>query len=695
MVVNGEFCTYVSPSVTAMLGFDPAELVGRPAADVIHDDDKERVVDCIGSSEDATKPVTVQFRMHTKAGGFRPVEAVIADQRDRPSVGGLVATIRDITERTKAAQELQRSQESFRVLFDQHPHPMWVYDPETLRFLEVNQCATETYGYTRGEFLSMRITDIRPAEDARKLVNYLRVERPELDHAGIWRHRTKAGDIIEVEVTAHSVSFRGRRAGLVMAQNVTERIRLEQQLRDHALHDPLTGLPNRALLLDRIERLTTSARRSGAEATVLSLKLDHFKLVNEAYGHDVGDGLLRAVGERLVNAIRDADSVGRIAGDGFVILALLPALHAKPEELAARVLDLISSEPFLVDGHELAMTTSIGIIAGNYGDLIQNADTALDLAKSEGGNRFIVFEQEMQAAVDERVQLTIDLRDAVGAGQIETYYQPVIRLKDLGVVGVEALARWHHPSLGLVPPVRFIPLAEETGIIGDIGGLVLRQACTQAKAWQRQHEKLTVSVNVSVFQLRSEEFIDVVRRVLEQSGLDPESLILEVTESVLITNPETALNRLKALKGLGVRLAIDDFGSGYSSLSYLRLFPFDILKIDQSFIESMVDSPQAMAMVRTMIQLGRELKLEVVAEGVETEQQLEMLRKLRCQDVQGYLFSRPAEADVITSYLTECSADCPGIATAVPHGPLRPRLDGTAPHQGRVAPSPSSIALRR
>jgi diguanylate cyclase (GGDEF)-like protein/PAS domain S-box-containing protein len=657
LVVNDEGrCTYVSPSITPMLGLQPSDLIGQPAVDFVHDEDRERVSARINTdAATGSQSVSVQFRMLTKDDSFQLVEAVVADQRNRPSVSGFVVNLRDVTERAKAARDLERSEESFRVLFEQHPHPMWVYDRETLGFLEVNQCAIQNYGYTREEFLSMVIMDIRPIEEARRLANFMRAEHPSANYAGIWRHRTKAGVIINVEVTTHELEFRGRRGILVMAQDVTERVRLEQQLRDHAFHDALTGLPNRSLLLDRVNQLNVLARRSNVNATVICLNIDKFKLVNEAFGRDIGDGLICAVADRLVSTLREADTVGRVAADEFVILAAPPVLDANPDLVAQKILDLIGSKPFYVEGQSLSVTASVGITVASAqtgGELIQNADAALKLAKAEGGNRYIVFAKEMQAALNERVQLSIDLRKATMSGQFENYYQPVLDVKNQNVIGLEALVRWRHPILGLIPPLRFISLAEETGLIRDIGRMVLREACEQLVKWQREYPKLTVAVNVSVFQLRSDDFISDVRAALEWSGLMAESLVLEVTESILIDNPETALERLTALKNIGVRLAIDDFGTGYSSLSYLRQFPFDILKIDRSFVASLADSPQAVAMVRTMIQLGRQMKLEVVAEGVELEGQLDILRQLHCKNVQGHLFSRPVDAQAASSFLT-------------------------------------------
>ena len=661
MVVNEGICTYVSPSVTLMLGFEPSELIGRPSAEFVHDEDKARVAGrVLSESPAATDGVAVQFRMQTKDGTFRLVEAVVADQRTRPSIAGFVASIRDITERTKSAQELERTQESFRSLFEQHPHPMWVYDLETLRFLEVNQCATEHYGYSREEFLSMTIADIRPEEDARRLMNYLRSERPNLNYAGTWRHRTNSGEIIDVEVTTHALEFRGRRGGLVIAQDITQRLRLERQLRDHALHDSLTGLPNRSLLLDRVNRLNLQAKGSGDEVMVLCLDVDNLKLINETYGHGVGDTLIRRVGERLVTSLPEADTVARTDGHEFVISTMISRLNAPPTATAGRILDLIGSEPFEVEGHTLSVAPSMGVVVGTCDDgdeLVERAGTACKLARAEGGSRYVVFSGEMQQAVDERHQLMIGLHASLGTSQFENFYQPVVRLDDLSLTGVEALVRWRHPTFGMVPPQRFISLAEETGMIKELGRLVLCQACKQAMAWQFAEKKLTVAVNVSVFQLRSDEFITDVRDALESSGLEPGRLVLEVTESILINNPQSALSRLSALKDLGVRLAIDDFGTGYSSLSYLGQLPFDILKIDQSFVGSMLGSQQAMTMVRTMIQMGRRLKLEVIAEGVESEPQLDRLRRLHCHNAQGYMFSPPLDAAAITLLLSDWPGD--------------------------------------
>jgi diguanylate cyclase (GGDEF)-like protein/PAS domain S-box-containing protein len=577
------------------------------------------------------------------------------------TAGGIRLNIflQDITARVAANEELQRSNDKFRLLFEQHPHPMWVYDLETLHFLEVNRCAVEYYGYTREEFLSMRITDIRPSEDVPLLRKHLEVERTEPLQSGLWRHQTSGGAIVDVDVSSHVLDFNGRQGALVMAQDVTERCRLEQQLRDHALHDPLTGLPNRSLLIDRIEQLIAQAKRGEFMATVMCVNLDNFKLVNDAYGHDVGDGLLRAVSDRLVAALRAVDTVGRIGGDEFVILATPAGPASDPEMVAQKILDLIGSQPFHIDGHDLAITASVGINAGigrGGVELIRNADVALVAAKAEGGNRLAVFAQAMQTAVHNRLELAMDLREAAARDQFECFYQPVVNLKELSIVGVEALVRWHHPERGLLHPAQFISLAEDVGVIGEIGNIVLRKACAQGAEWERRYKDLSVAVNVSVFQLRSNEFLFTVADALERSHFNPHNLILEITESVLIDDPDTIITRLRSLKEIGVRLAIDDFGTGYSSLSYLRQLPFDILKIDQSFIASIADSTETVTMLRTMIRMGRQLNLEIVAEGVEEEEQLDLLQRMRCQTAQGYLFSRPFDAAITTATLEDWAA---------------------------------------
>ena len=427
-----------------------------------------------------------------------------------------------------------------------------------------------------------------------------------------------------------------------MAQDVSERRRLERELRHQALHDPLTGLPNRLSVLERAEELLDQARHRGSEAALLFLDVDNFKEVNDSFGHIVGDELLQAVAVRLATDFAIADTIGRIGGDEFVVLVDDTSVLTDPQGLAKRLLELVRSTPFELEGRRLTVTASIGVATGNVceaSDLLRNADVALYQAKAEGKNRSAMFLPEMQSAVHERLEMAIDLHGALENNEIEVYYQPIVDIGDLKLCGTEALLRWHHPSLGWVSPERFIPLAEEIGVIDELGRWALHQACGHAAEWRRTHPWMTVAVNVSALQLSNDGFVDVVREVLRSSRLDPAALILEITESSLMSDADATVRRLRDLKALGVRLALDDFGTGFSSLSYLRQFPVDILKIDRSFLSTVTTSVQTAALVHTLIRLGEALGLDVIAEGIERSDQLHALQEARCPKAQGFYFS--------------------------------------------------------
>jgi diguanylate cyclase (GGDEF)-like protein len=430
--------------------------------------------------------------------------------------------------------------------------------------------------------------------------------------------------------------------GLVVV-DVTERKDLELQLRDESFRDPLTGLANRALLLDRAKRLMETARQNQKPVSVLFMDLDNFKTINDGLGHHAGDELLVAVARRLAGAMRSEETVCRFGDDEFVILASSHSVLAPPELMAARVVDVLRS-PFELAGHVMSVTTSIGIASGfdvSAEELIRNAHIAMYKAKVEGKNATVSFVPSMQEVISDRLQLEIDMRAAIELGQFTVLYQPTIDLQRDSLTGVEALVRWDHPVRGRLSPAEFLGLAEDTGMIRAIGRLVLREACASMALWRNQGMPLSLAVNISPCQLESPDLIDYVRDVLEETGLHPSSLILEITESLVMREVTVVIERLKALKEIGVRLAIDDFGTGYSSLSYLQQFPIDILKIDQSFVFGIQDSPEQRAIVHALIELGRALDLEIIAEGVESEEQLRLLREERCDCAQGYLFAPP------------------------------------------------------
>ena len=430
--------------------------------------------------------------------------------------------------------------------------------------------------------------------------------------------------------------------------DVTDRRDLEEQLRHQALHDSLTGLPNRALVLDRAERMLATARRTHGSASLLFIDLDNFKEVNDGFGHATGDELLAAVAARLRRVTRDTDTVARLGGDEFVVLVENGALADASGLLAERVQDVLRS-PFNLGGREYLVSASIGIATTSEGtaeNLLQEADVAMYKAKSSGKNCCVSFRPRMRHAAHARLQLEMDLASAIHGGQLRVHYQPIFNLERNDVCGMEALVRWQHPERGLLPPSEFIPLAEESGrLIADLGRCVLSEACHAAAGWQRLDACLDVAVNISARQLESSGIVSDVASALAESGLDPVRLVLEVTETAMMHDPDAVVARMTKLKSLGVRLSVDDFGTGYSSLASLRRFPVDVLKIDRSFVESISKSPEDASVVQTLVSLGRTLGLEVVAEGVEVVSQLDAVREVGCNLAQGFLLGRPLDRE--------------------------------------------------
>jgi diguanylate cyclase (GGDEF)-like protein len=430
------------------------------------------------------------------------------------------------------------------------------------------------------------------------------------------------------------------------------------ELEYRALHDPLTDLPNRILVLDRAEQILARGRRQDVPVTALFVDIDGFKQINDRHGRHAGDEVLRQVGARLKTVLRDNDTVGRLGGDQFVMLIDSLGLDAAPELVAERILDVLRQPIRLsLPAHQpLLLTASIGIATGRPPTaeaLMQDADLALYRAKALGKDGYVKFETAMQTAAQDRIHLEMDLAGALAADQLFLVYQPMLNLEQERVVGVEALLRWRHRSGEVIPPDSFIPIAEESGLIVSIGRWVLKEACAQGAAWHAQGHRLDISVNVSARQLERPEFVDEVRAALFGSGLDPATLTLEITETVLMRKPETTALLLTELKELGVRIAVDDFGTGYSSLAYLRQFPVDSLKIDRTFITGLALSSEAHALTHTLIQLGKALGLQTLAEGVEQHSQVRALQMEGCDLAQGFLFARPLAPDALERYLAE------------------------------------------
>jgi diguanylate cyclase (GGDEF)-like protein/PAS domain S-box-containing protein len=556
--------------------------------------------------------------------------------------GGVVGLRVDIT-------ELKQREASFRLLFDGNPVPMIVCALDDERILSVNDAAVAHYGYSRAEFERLTIRSLQAFESEPPWTSDPTGE----EQAGrTWKHVKADGALIDLAIYSRELSYAKRPAVLLALMDITERKRAEARLAFMAQHDGLTGLPNRSLLRQQVDEILLHTRRSTDKVALLMLGLDNFKAVNDALGHAVGDKLLRGVGKRLRSTLREEDALARLNSDEF---AIVQSGLTRPEDavlLAKRLLEAIA-DPYLLDGHSVVIGASIGIaMAPGDGDdsekLLKSAGMALSRAKLDARGTFAFFEAALDAKAQGRRKIEVELRDAIQSDVLRPYYQPLIDLQSGRITGFEALVRWPHADRGMVSPAEFIPVAEETGLINPLGGLMLRRACLDAATWP---DDVRVAVNLSPLQFRSGNLLSVVTDALKHSGLPPRRLELEITETLLLEKSAQVLATLHALRALGVRISMDDFGTGYSSLSYLRSFPFDKIKIDQSFVRDLGANREAQAIIRSIVSLGKGLGVIITAEGVETEAELSCLRAEGCDEGQGFLFSRARPNAEIISLL--------------------------------------------
>jgi diguanylate cyclase (GGDEF)-like protein/PAS domain S-box-containing protein len=595
------------------------------------------------------------------------VVTVLADsprafqRRDANNLQILVGSLGTVIQRHRATEQLRKSEAQYRLLFDNNPHPMWVYDKQSLRLLAVNRSAIDHYGYSEREFLSMTLRDLRPPEDVEALVREVNSIGADAKRFGIWRHVRKDGSIIDVEISSDSIDFNGRAARLVLSNDITARKASEQEIKRLAFYDTLTQLPNRLLLVDRLQLALAASMRSGTAGALLFIDLDNFKILNDTLGHDKGDQLLQQVALRLGTCVRATDTVARLGGDEFVIM--IEDLGESPAEAAAQARAIAEKVlaaftlPYQLDLYEHFTSPSIGVAlfsgtASSVDELLKRADLAMYQAKSSGRNTIRFFDPEMQRLVNTRVQLESDLRHGLQREEFVLHYQPQIGERGR-VVGAEALVRWRHPVKALVSPIEFIPLAEDTGLILPLGHWVLETACRQLARWSGDPATagLTIAVNVSSRQFRHPDFVGQVLQSIRQTGADPHRLKLELTESLLVEDMDATIEKMGQLKARGVGFSLDDFGTGYSSLAYLKRLPLDQLKIDQSFVRDVLTDPNGAAIARTIVALAQSLGLSVIAEGVETEAQRALLEQHGCLSYQGYLFSPPVPIEQFTSYL--------------------------------------------
>jgi len=560
---------------------------------------------------------------------------------------------------------LRESEERFRSLVLNTSDVITIMDPNA-QILYQSPSAERIWGYAPRELAQTSLLSLVHADDLEVATNLITqaISRPRLGLAAELRLRLADGTWSYFEVVMTNLLRDPRVAGLVSTfRDISERKNFEQALSYQAFHDALTDLPNRSLFVDRVERALARGNLRQTPVAVMFLDLDNFKVINDSLGHSIGDQLLVSVTHRIQSCLRREDTLSRLSGDEFSIL-----IEEVPDiEDALAVTQRIQQAleaPFSLDGHELFASASIGVVlsAPNHDcpdDLLRDADLAMYRAKANGKARCEVFDHTMNARVTERLALETSLRRALDRDEFRVHYQPIIDLATGEVAGFEALIRWEHPQRGLVPPAEFIPLAEETGLILPIGRWVLEEACQQIKTWQMLYDpehRLTLSVNVSARQLQHQGLVETVADVLERTELDPTTLKLELTESLMMQDLDLTIDRLRALKALNIELALDDFGTGYSSLAYLRRLPVSFLKIDRSFVKQLGVDPDDSAIVRTIVALAHDLGMTVIGEGVETEGQFRELRRLGCAYGQGYHFGRPVPAAVAERMLAGAPA---------------------------------------
>ncbi len=648
---------YESPSVTRILGYKPEELIGHSAFEFVHPDDLAEMAKSFAHLVQSTGMAPIQFRFLRKDGTWCPLEAVGTNLLNNPVIGGIVVNCRDDSERRRVEEMLRESEERYSLAMQGTSDGLWDWNLTTQkvyyspRWKNMLGFSDAEIGDSPEEWLSRVHNDDLGALQA-SIAGH--IEKQTEHYEGEYRILHKDGAYRWMIMRGIAVqNDSGTIYRLVGSQeDVTEKKRIAELLVHDALHDGLTGLPNRTLFIDRLQNcLARTKRHSDYIFGVLFLDLDRFKIINDGLGHLMGDRLLAKVAELLTSCVRPEDTVARLGGDEFTIL-----LDGIDDVSAAiRVAQRIQASltvPFTLNGQEVYTTASIGIALSESGydhaeDLVRDADNAMYRAKAMGKARHQVFDSSMHKQAVDLLQLESDLRRAVERQEFIVHYQAIRELSSGEIQGYEALVRWQHPQHGLIYPGDFIPAAEETGLIVPLGWFVLREACRQTAEWQKQSPRakgLLISVNLSSNQFSQPDLCAHVRRILDDTGLDAKFLKLEITETVVIENPESAGEMLRQLRALGVRVCLDDFGTGYSSLSYLLRFPIDTLKIDRSFVNGIGSGAENASIVKTIVALAHNMGMDVTAEGVETQAQLDHLKSLKCETAQGYFFSKPVDA---------------------------------------------------
>jgi diguanylate cyclase (GGDEF)-like protein/PAS domain S-box-containing protein len=656
---------YANPAFERMLGYDTEEVVGKMnVLEYVHSDDLPHVLEETEKAVSAGGVATnkVEYRFRHKDGSWQWVESAGTYLLDDPHVKGVVVQTRDITERKRTEEALREAEERFRRSFDDAAIGMALVAPDG-QFLRTNRSLCEILGYVEEELLEKTFQDITYPDDLdadldqvrRMLVGKIRTYQMEK------RYFHKDGQVVWVLLSVSMVhDEEGEPLYFVsQIQDISERKVLEERLEHRAFHDSLTDLPNRQLFMDRLGQALRRTMRRHKRVAVLFMDIDKFKGVNDSLGHEVGDLLLTVVAQRLGHCLRPEDTLARFGGDEFVVLIEAVDDPEQAVEVAKRITEEFR-KPFNIEGRDLYVAASIGISLGNArthdsDGLLRDADTAMYRAKDETEG-YTLFDPSMHALVFRRLELENDLRRAIEQEEFVLRYQPIVRLDDVGGVGrLEALVRWDHPERGLLDPDEFIPIAEESGLVVPMGEQVLEHACRWVVEWHRQFPRrtpLVLSVNLSARQLSRPDLAETVARVLRETGMEGGCLNLDVTEVVYVSTLERHTAVLDRLKGMGVEISIDDFGTIYSSLSYLKRLTADTIKIDKSFVKGLGEVVEDTAVVQMIIWLAHTLGMEVIAEWVESEEQARLLKELGCDMAQGYYFAKPLPPEEIPALLS-------------------------------------------
>ena len=635
------------------------ELFGMKWEKIIHPDDLEQTSARWTQAIKTGEHYETEYRLRRSDGEYRwhlaQAEPMLDDHGKIIKWFGTNTDIHD----HKMVESVAREAAEYRNLFQNANDAILIFEAETEIVVDVNDKACEMYGFERDTFIGKSIKEI--SQDAGRHEARLRkLSERRISHSFETVQLRADGTPINLFINSSVIEYQGRSLVLSINRDITESKRAEEQLTHNALHDALTGLPNRTLFLEHLRHaIERNGMRGQKNFAVLFLDFDHFKVINDSLGHLEGDNLLRSIAKRLTDALRPGDIVARLGGDEFTILLDDLGKSGDVIQIVERIqTDL--RQPFNLRGNEIFTSASIGIALSdaNYTEpetMLRDADTAMYRAKANGKARHQIFNRAMHELVSSRLQLETELRQAIGREEFRIYYQPIINLQSGKIKGFESLVRWQHPTRGMVSPLDFISIAEETGLIVPLGEWILRESCRQLHEWQAANTlnpSLTMSVNLSAKQFTQKDLVERVIEIINDTRIEPDTLRLEITESYLMEDSEAAIATLKRLRALGIRLSIDDFGTGYSSLSYLPRLPVSYLKIDRSFVSQMHINPENREIVRTIILLAKNLNLEVIAEGIETVEQADYLKSLDCHFGQGYLYSKPVAVEQAAALIT-------------------------------------------